>query len=157
MPIDPAKALTNSPTAAQTTGAAGTTAAGTTAAGGASKSMMNKDDFLKLLIGQLQNQDPLNAMDPAESMGQMTQFAILEQITNLNSVNSAAASNQYDQQAVGLMGKTVTYYDAAARDSVTGVVESVRFTSNGPELTVSGREGILPVSLLNVTETRAPA
>lgn len=169
MPIDPAKALTTpSPTPTATTRVAGTTGTTqTTATGatdttaqttGASKSMMNKDDFLKLLIGQMQNQDPLNPMDPSESMGQMTQFAILEQMTNLGSTTSAAASNEYDAQAVALIGKTVTYYDPVLRDSVTGVVESVKFTSNGPELTVGGRAGVLPVSLLNVgaPEARAP-
>jgi flagellar basal-body rod modification protein FlgD len=143
MPIDPANSLT------ATSNAPGT------ARPAASESMLGKDDFLKLLIGQMQNQDPLNPMDPAESMGQMTQFAILEQITNLNGTTSAAASNAYDAQAVDLIGKTVTYYDAELRDAVTGVVESVRFTSHGPELTVGGRGGVLPVSLLSVAPTTA--
>lgn len=159
MPIDPTKSLTTAPPTTATTRAADTSAtsqtdgAGTSGTDAATKSMMNKDDFLKLLIGQMQNQDPLNPMDPAESMGQMTQFAILEQITNLNGTSSAAASNAYDAQAVALIGKTVTYYDGELRDSVTGVVESVRFTSYGPELTVDGRAGVLPVSLLSVKPT----
>lgn len=158
MPIEPTKALSTGPPATRMAAPTATapTATGeerTTSAAGAS--IMDKDDFLKLLIGQMQNQDPLNPMDPAESMGQMTQFAILEQITNLNGTTSAAASNEYDAQAVALIGKTVTYYDAETRDSVTGVVEKVTFTSNGPSLTVGGRSGVLPVSLLNVETTRA--
>jgi flagellar basal-body rod modification protein FlgD len=160
MPIDPAKALTTAPPttaatrAADPTATSGTSGAtGASGAGAASKSMMNKDDFLKLLMGQMQNQDPLNPMDPAESMGQMTQFAILEQITNLNGTQTAAASNEYDAQAVALIGKTVTYYDVATREALSGVVESVKFTSAGPELTVDGRAGIMPVSLLNVSAT----
>lgn len=112
--------------------------------------MLGKDDFLKLLIGQLKNQDPLNASDPSEQMGQMTQFAILEQVTNLTQSQQAAAANDYDQQAVGLIGKTVTY---TTRDGATasGVVERVTFTSRGPELTVGGVGGISPVT---VTEVR---
>jgi len=118
-------------------------------------SFMGKEDFLKLLIGQLQNQDPLNPLDTTQSMAQMTQYAILEQLTNLNSTVSAQAANEYDHQAISLIGKTITYYDADLRDSVTGVVEAVRFTSHGPELTVSGRTGVLPVSILRVEETPA--
>jgi flagellar basal-body rod modification protein FlgD len=112
--------------------------------------LLGKDDFLKLLIGQLQNQDPMNPGDPSEQMGQMTQFSILEQLTNLAQSQQAAAENDYDQQAVGLIGRTVTY---TRRDgsNASGVVEQVTFTSSGPTLTISGERGIPPVV---VTEVR---
>jgi flagellar basal-body rod modification protein FlgD len=113
--------------------------------------LLGKDDFLKLLIGQMQNQDPLNASDPSEQMGQMTQFSILEQITNLSQAQQATAQNEYDQQAVGLIGRTVTYTRTADGSSVTGVVQQVTFTSRGPTLTIDGVPGIAPVV---VTEVR---
>lgn len=127
-----------------------TTANAGTGAAQRQQGILGKDDFLKLLIGQLQHQDPLNASDPSEQMGQMTQFSILEQISNLTQSQQAAAANDYDQQAVALIGRTVTY---TRRDgsTATGVVGQVTFTSRGPALTIGDDSGIPPVV---VTEVR---
>ncbi len=112
--------------------------------------ILGKDDFLKLLIGQMQNQDPLSPSDPSQQMGQMTQFSILEQISNLAQSQQASASNDYDQQAVGLIGRTVTYARSDGTPA-TGVVSTVTFTSRGPSLTIGDDRGIPPVA---VTEVR---
>lgn len=45
---------------------------------------MGKEDFLKLLVAQLQHQDPLNPADPTEFTAQLAQFGQLEQLTNAN-------------------------------------------------------------------------
>lgn len=45
---------------------------------------IDKDAFLKLLMTQLSNQDPLNPMEDTEFIGQMAQFTTIEQIQNLN-------------------------------------------------------------------------
>ncbi len=55
-----------------------------TAAVSSNKSVLGKDDFLKLMIAQLKNQDPLNPMNGTEYAAQLAQFTSLEQITNLN-------------------------------------------------------------------------
>lgn len=112
-------------------------------------STLGKDDFLKLLIGQMQNQDPMNPTDSSQFMQQMTQFSILEQITNVAQTTNAAASNQYDAQAVALVGKTVTYLDAQGNIG-SGVVSKVTFTSGGPQLTVGDTPGIPPVFVTEV-------
>jgi flagellar basal-body rod modification protein FlgD len=122
----------------------------TTSSGRANHGLLGKDDFLKLLIGQLQHQDPLNPSDPSAQMTQMTQFSILEQITNLSQSQQAAAANDYDAQAISLIGKTVTYTKEDG-SSASGVVEQVTFTSSGPTLTIDGVRGIAPVV---VTEVR---
>ncbi|GFK94370.1 Basal-body rod modification protein FlgD [Fundidesulfovibrio magnetotacticus] len=73
-------------------------------------SSMGKDDFLAILVAQLENQDPFNSTDPAEMIGQLTQFSILEQMTNMNETLTstlAAVNVQTATGAVSYIGKTV--------------------------------------------------
>jgi flagellar basal-body rod modification protein FlgD len=88
------------------------TIAGTTtdsAATAASKTM-GKDAFLKLLITQLQHQDPLNPADSTEFTSQLAQFSSLEQLSNVNDnlntlkLYQASINNA---QAVSFIGKDI--------------------------------------------------
>ncbi|HTR98266.1 MAG TPA: flagellar hook capping FlgD N-terminal domain-containing protein, partial [Bacteroidota bacterium] len=47
-------------------------------------SIMGQDDFLKMLVTQLQNQDPLNPMDATQFASQLAQFTSVEQLNNIN-------------------------------------------------------------------------
>ncbi len=79
------------------------------AAAGASRSM-GKDAFLRLLVTQLQNQNPLNPADSTEFTAQLAQFSSLEQLSNINqnleTLNLFQASIN-NAQAVSLIGKQV--------------------------------------------------
>lgn len=69
-----------------------------------------KDQFLKMLLAQLKNQDPLNAPDADKFNEQMTQFGQLEQLFNLNASMEKLSSSQGTGdrfQAVSLIGKKV--------------------------------------------------
>ena len=71
---------------------------------------MNKDDFLKLFVTQLQHQDPLNPQDGTEFIGQLAQLTQVEQAynTNTNLQNMLnQASNNTTLAAVSLIGKEV--------------------------------------------------
>lgn len=77
-----------------------------------SSKVMGKEDFLKLLVAQLQNQDPLDPADSTEFVAQLAQFSSLEQLFNLNeSVDALVASQQTSDQfnVMGLIGKDVVY------------------------------------------------
>ena len=74
-------------------------------------SVLGKEDFLNLLITQLQNQDPLNPTDSTEFTAQLAQFSSLEQLSNVNEnleqlQNTQTAAN--NSQAVSLLGKEIT-------------------------------------------------
>jgi flagellar basal-body rod modification protein FlgD len=112
-------------------------------------STMGKDDFLKLFVTQMQHQDPMNPMQDADMMGQMASFSTLEQITNMAGENNRIAQNLTASNAVGLIGRTVTYVDEAG-DSHTGVVEKVATKDGNPSLTVAGVDDVDPSSISTV-------
>ena len=119
-----------------------TPSAKTQSASGAN-SAMGKDQFLKLFVAQLQHQDPMNPMQDSDFMGQMASFSTLEQVSNLASEN--ARSN-----AIGLLGRTVTYTDKDGVDH-TGAVEKVSTKDGKPSLTVGGADGVDPSSISQVS------
>jgi flagellar basal-body rod modification protein FlgD len=125
-----------------------TTTTGTTSATNA-KSILGKDDFLKLFVAQLQHQNPLDPMQDMEFMGQMASFTTLEQISKLASANETLASQQVMSNAVGLIGRTVTY-TGADKQPVTGTVESVSTKDGKTVLTVGGVAGIDPTKITQV-------
>lgn len=72
---------------------------------------MNKDDFLKMFVAQLQNQDPLNPQDGTEFLAQLSQLTQVEQAynTNTNLQNLLSAqSNMMSLSAVSFIGKEIT-------------------------------------------------
>lgn len=78
--------------------------------------VMGKEDFLTLLVTQLQNQDPLNPDEPTEFTAQLAQFSSLEQLFNLNESMETMAQSVTDSQkmsALNMMGKDVAYADSA--------------------------------------------
>ncbi|MDE5412962.1 flagellar hook assembly protein FlgD [Alkalihalobacterium chitinilyticum] len=93
---------------------------------------LGKDDFLKILITQLQNQDPTNPMDDREFISQMAQFSSLEQMTNMNRTLEKFITSQTDNKLIQnshLIGKEVQWQREGSlsdRDLETNTVKSVR-------------------------------
>src|ERR1041384_1480610 len=103
MAIDPT-------TSATSTNATDAAAAATKAK--ADKNILGKDDFLKLMVAQMKNQDPMNPADDKDNIAQMAQFSSLEQITNLATAVHDLSNRMSLTQNVGLLGHDVTYTKA---------------------------------------------
>jgi flagellar basal-body rod modification protein FlgD len=103
------------------------------------KSVLGKDDFLKLMVAQMQNMDPMSqsSSDPSQSMAQMTQFSMLEQLTNLAATTEQLKSATQQAQSLALVGKTVSYLGSDAQ-LVSGVVERAQLASGKVSLIVGG-------------------
>jgi flagellar basal-body rod modification protein FlgD len=83
----------------QTNGATQAAASGSTASTAPLDPLTQENTFLKLMVTQLKNQDPLNPTDSSQMLTQLAQFTELEQITNLRT--DADQINQTLQQALG--------------------------------------------------------
>lgn len=111
----------------------------------------NKDLFLKLLVAQMSNQDPLNPQDPTQYITQLAQFSTLEQMQSLNEgmsylvgYNQGIFINSAMSTASALIGKRIEAYAPKEEDTeennnvvkddnktddkktITGVVEGVK-------------------------------
>ena len=84
---------------------------------------MGKDEFLKILITQLTNQDPTEPMQDRVFIAQMAQFSALEQMTNMSSQFQRLGGILQSGQAVGLLGKDVDV--AVGEQIVSGKVTQV--------------------------------
>ena len=138
--------------ATNTAGQAETSTQGTSISNDKSLSL-NTNEFLNLMMDELQHQDPLNpsSSDPTQYMTQLAQMTSVEQETNTATNTQTTAQAQSVSQAIGLIGDSVTYLDSATGNKLTGTVSSVQITSSGPTLTVNGTAGIDLGSILNVT------
>ncbi|MDT5043287.1 MAG: flagellar basal-body rod modification protein FlgD [Actinoplanes sp.] len=111
---------------------------------GTSKDIGDQDTFLKLLVAQLRYQDPSNPADSTQFLAQTAQFTQVEKLGQI-------AALMQGQQLIGasnLVGKTVTYQDAAGA-AQTGVVTAAKL-NGGSEPTL--RVGNTDVQLSKVTE-----
>ena len=116
----------------------------------ADKNVLGKDDFLKLMVAQMKNQDPMNPADDKDNIAQMAQFSSLEQITNLASATQQLATRMTLTQNVGLLGHDVTYTKADGT-SGTGKVDGLDLTADGAAtLSVAGQAGVDPTTVTSV-------
>lgn len=89
----------------------GSSASSSTSSSNKSNNILGKDDFMKLLVAQMQAQDPLDPMSNTEFSAQLAQFSALEQMqnvnTNLESLIEFQAVNN-NNMAINLIDKKIT-------------------------------------------------
>ncbi len=102
-------------------------AAPTSSSSNAATPTVNYNEFLKLLIAELQNQDPTSPSDPTQYMSQLASFSQVEQQVQSNTMLSAMLTSSALSQADSIIGKNVTSADG----KTTGTISSVTIGNNG--------------------------
>jgi flagellar basal-body rod modification protein FlgD len=98
---------------------------------------LGKEAFLKILITQLANQDPMDPLKDKDFIAQMAQFSTLEQMTNMN--KSIEQMNALTKgAAVSYIGRVIEYVDEDGISQV-GEVAFVRFDKSGVILTTTDK------------------
>jgi flagellar basal-body rod modification protein FlgD len=113
-----------------------------------SQQTLTQNDFLQLLVAQMQNQDPLNPQSDTQRAAQMAQFTSLTQ-------SSAMSSSLSMLQANSLIGSTVSL-QVDPKTTTSGVVQGVVLNGTTPQVIVNGTNYNLS-QVISVTPTPTPA
>lgn len=126
-----------------------TAAAATQTKKPAAKTSLDMDDFLKLMVAQLQNQDMNNTADTSEYTSQMAQFSMVQALTELNEMSKTTYT-------MSLIGKEITLAENASDGSlhvVAGTVEGVNLYDGDAQVIVNGTS--YPVSsIMEVSQAK---
>src|SRR5262245_28511254 len=121
---------------------------------GATQSL-DKGAFMKLLVSQLEHQDPLSPVANEDFVAQLATFSSLEQLEGLNqNVVAMIALNQSNAllsqltQSSALIGKEVSWQGFESEEEHSGTVESVKIVDGLAVLQIDGQD----VPLAAVTE-----
>lgn len=99
---------------------------------------LGKDEFMELLITQMQNQDPMAPTDNTAMIAQMAQFSSLEQMQNLNS--SFEGFQQSTTAALSLMNAgTPVELELSNGQTVSGTLDKVQWNSGETQFVIDGK------------------
>lgn len=102
---------------------------------------LGQEEFLKILLSQLQYQDPLKPLDNQQFLAQLAQFSTLAQTSQLNDRIDTLLNIQSATQSVGLIGRTVEVQSTVGDVAAVGVVTSLAFANGQPAINVKKSDG----------------
>ena len=111
-----------------------TAANGTSRSDAKSKTMVDYESFLKLLVAEMKNQDPTKPMDSTDFIAQLATFSQVEQSVQSNTKLDQILQASALSQASALIGHEVTSADG----KTTGVVTEVKVKSDGMVAVLEG-------------------
>ena len=116
-----------------------TTAAPAASTTASASNNLNRQDFMQLLVTQLQNQDPMNPVDDQQFIAQMAQLSSLEATNQLASQVGQMVSTQQQMGVIQLVGHDVQYLDDSGK-TAQGKVTGVRLSGPAPTLVIGNSE-----------------
>lgn len=132
-----------------------------------SNNTLGQDDFLKLLVAQMQNQDPTQPTDNTQSIAEMAQFSSLQEMTNISTSMDALSQTMtnFSQQSsllqgAALIGKSVSGVDTDGVTPIEGTVQAVTWLDGDPKLQILKADGTttnLEMSLITQVQETPPA
>jgi flagellar basal-body rod modification protein FlgD len=108
-------------------------------------SQLGRDQFMRLLVTQMRNQNPLDPIQDAEFIAQLAQFSSLEGIEKLNTSFGDMLALQQITQGSNLIGKSVVYESSEATLG-RGIVDGITVRDGGVNLVVGG--DLVPLNLV---------
>ncbi|WP_423410031.1 flagellar hook assembly protein FlgD [Heyndrickxia sp. MSNUG] len=123
--------------------------------------VLGKDDFLKILMTQLQNQDPLNPMQDKDFVAQMATFSTLEQITNMGKSIDRFVQAEEQNRMISysqFAGKEITWHKIEEQNGQeivkegTGKVASVQFKENDVLFILEDGTALEPGNISQINE-----
>ncbi|KLU60397.1 flagellar basal body rod modification protein [Peptococcaceae bacterium CEB3] len=145
MSLSPLYGPAAAPAAGATPSAPTASAANTAGSSSPAQQVLGQDAFLKLMIAELQNQDPSQTTNGTQFVAQLAQFSALEQMTNvaqavtkLDSDVTALSQQTLLTQGAALIGKQVSGTDAGGHP-VQGTVSQVTMQNGQVELQVGSQ------------------
>jgi len=110
-------------------------------------------DYMKLLITQLQNQNPLEPMDNNEMASQLAQFSQLQQLESMNSNFADVLSTTERNYANSLIGKEISFAsedETGSQDITSGIVEEVINNVDGEIILVTADHTVALEGVISV-------
>ncbi len=114
-----------------------------------SKTQVDYNSFLNLLVAQMKNQDPTNPMDSTQYVAQLASFSQVEQSVQINTKLENLLQASTLSQADALIGRTVTSADG----NTSGVVTGVKLISGGAVALLEGGKEVPVGAGLKITGT----
>ena len=120
-------------------------------------SQIGIQDFIRILVAQLGNQDPLKPMDNTEFVTQLAQFTSLQQTQEMNDKLGTLLATQASMQSVGLLGREVDV--ATETGTTTGKVSALSFAAGIPQITIhvgtaTGGSDVTGIQLASIIAVR---
>ncbi len=112
---------------------------------------VSENQFLNLLVTQLQNQDPTQPMDDSQFVSELAQFSSLQETTNLNTTMSGFTSTSSLQTAASMIGASVTTSATDSSGNAIGGEVTSAATSNGVVNVVIGSNSVPLSDVTGVT------
>lgn len=101
---------------------------------------LDSEDFLKLLIAQLQNQDPTDPLDSDQLLRQISEMRNLQAGLELQNTLKNLSLTQQLASSTGFLGREITALHGDQKEEIQGVVERIILRDGKALLSVNGKE-----------------